>query len=246
MRRNLLQKLGDFVLGKGFYILLFLCVAAIGISGYYLIRSVTGGGTPSEPVTANPSITLPDHSGGASSSVQPAEQAPSQAPAVQEDDPQPVKEPVREEETAAPAPEEPREVVYTWPVKGQILRSFSVETLAYDATMGDWRTHGGIDIAAEPGLKVLAAGEGRVTEVLQDPLMGTTVVVEQPDGVTARYSNLAEETAVAPGDEVDTGSVLGTVGNTAIGESGMEPHLHLELLADGTPADPLDYLPDVS
>ena len=247
MRRNLLQKLGDFVLGKGFYIVLFLCVAAIGISGYYLIRSVTGGGTPSEPVTANPSITLPDHSGGASSSVQPAEQAPSpsQAPAVQEDDPQPVKEPVREEETAAPAPEEPREVVYTWPVKGQILRSFSVETLAYDATMGDWRTHGGIDIAAEPGLKVLAAGEGRVTEVLQDPLMGTTVVVEQPDGVTARYSNLAEETAVAPGDEVDTGSVLGTVGNTAIGESGMEPHLHLELLADGTPADPLDYLPDV-
>ena len=42
MKRNLFQKLGDFVLGKGFYIVLFLCVAAIGISGYYLIRTVTG------------------------------------------------------------------------------------------------------------------------------------------------------------------------------------------------------------
>ncbi|MFR4561461.1 MAG: hypothetical protein ACLT5P_09805 [Flavonifractor plautii] len=42
MKRNRLEKLGDFVLGKGFYIVLFLCVAAIGISGYYLIRSVSG------------------------------------------------------------------------------------------------------------------------------------------------------------------------------------------------------------
>ena len=62
MKRNLFQKLGDFVLGKGFYIVLFLCVAAIGISGYYLIRTVTGGSQPSEPVTANPTVTLPDSS----------------------------------------------------------------------------------------------------------------------------------------------------------------------------------------
>ena len=34
MKRTLLQKMGDFVLGKGFYIVLFLCVATIGISGY--------------------------------------------------------------------------------------------------------------------------------------------------------------------------------------------------------------------
>ena len=41
--RGFWKKLGDFALGKGFYIVLFLCVAAIGISGYYLIRTVTGG-----------------------------------------------------------------------------------------------------------------------------------------------------------------------------------------------------------
>ena len=40
MKRNRLEKLGDFVLGKGFYIVLFLCVAAIGISGYYLFSSL--------------------------------------------------------------------------------------------------------------------------------------------------------------------------------------------------------------
>ena len=33
MKRTVFQKLGDFVLGKGFYIVLFLCVATIGLSG---------------------------------------------------------------------------------------------------------------------------------------------------------------------------------------------------------------------
>ena len=135
MKRNRLEKLGDFVLGKGFYIVLFLCVAAIGISGYYLIRSVSGSEPAQEPVTANPSVTLPD-----SSAVFPGEQShqpqPTPEPAAQPDDPQPKKD----AETAAPA--QPREVVYTWPVKGQVLRGFTVEALAYDETMGDWRTHG--------------------------------------------------------------------------------------------------------
>ena len=230
MKRNRLEKLGDFVLGKGFYIVLFLCVAAIGISGYYLIRSVSGSEPAQEPVTANPSVTLPD-----SSAVFPGEQShqpqPTPEPAAQPDDPQPKKD----AETAAPA--QPREVVYTWPVKGQVLRGFTVEALAYDETMGDWRTHGGIDIAAE---------EGRKVEVYDDAMMGTTVTVLQPDGVTAVYSNLAQETAVAVGDPVDTGTVLGEVGRTAMAESGLEPHLHLELLADGEPVDPLDYLPELN
>ena len=239
MKRNRLEKLGDFVLGKGFYIVLFLCVAAIGISGYYLIRSVSGSEPAQEPVTANPSVTLPD-----SSAVFPGEQShqpqPTPEPAAQPDDPQPKKD----AETAAPA--QPREVVYTWPVKGQVLRGFTVEALAYDETMGDWRTHGGIDIAAEEGRKVLAAGEGQVAEVYDDAMMGTTVTVLQADGVTAVYSNLAQETAVAVGGLVDTGAVLGEVGRTALAESGLEPHLHLELLADGEPVNPLAYLPKLN
>lgn len=238
MKRNRLEKLGDFVLGKGFYIVLFLCVAAIGISGYYLIRSVSGSEPAKEPVTATPSITLPD-----SSAVFPGEQPrPEPEAAAQPDDPQPKKE----GEAAAAAPVQPREVVYTWPVKGQVLRGFTVEALAYDETMGDWRTHGGIDIAAEEGRKVLAAGEGQVAEVYDDAMMGTTVTILQPDGVTAVYSNLAQETAVAVGDLVDTGAVLGEVGRTALAESGLEPHLHLELLADGEPVDPLAYLPKLN
>lgn len=51
MKRTVFQKLGDFVLGKGFYIVLFLCVATIGISGYYLVRTVS---TPPERRNRSP------------------------------------------------------------------------------------------------------------------------------------------------------------------------------------------------
>ena len=41
MKKPFHQRVGDFLEGKGFYIVLFLCVAAIGISGYYLFDSLT-------------------------------------------------------------------------------------------------------------------------------------------------------------------------------------------------------------
>lgn len=49
--------------------------------------------------------------------------------------------------------------------------------------------------------------------------MGTTVVVEHGGGLTSTYSNLASVPTVAVGDTVGAGSVLGSVGGTAIAES---------------------------
>ena len=109
MNRNPWTKLGDFVLGKGFYIVLFLCLAAIGISGYYMVRFAGGSQDPAQSVTGTPKVTLPD----------PVEQSQEEKPQeqTQKEDPQPVKEPV-EEETAAPETTGDETVVYTWPVKG--------------------------------------------------------------------------------------------------------------------------------
>ena len=237
MKRNRLKKLGDFVLGKGFYIVLFLCVAAIGISGYYLIRTVTVGSQPSQPAAASQTVTLPDAS---SPAPQTQEEEPEEPAPVQPDDPQPLKEPVQQEEAAAPA--QPKEVVYTWPVKGEVLRGFSLETLAYDVTMGDWRTHSGLDIAAPAGTEVRAAASGIVTEVTQDVMLGTTVVIDHGGAVSTTCANLAAVPTVEVGDSVTAGDVIGSVGATAIAESALPSHLHFSVARDGVSIDPMELL----
>ena len=238
--QGFMKKLGDFVLGKGFYIVLFLCVATIGISGYYLLQTVVGD-TGGEPAGGNASVTIPDQSitRPVLPTVPPAKEKPEPPakPVEQPDDPEPVKE-------TPPAEEDQKTVsdVFTWPVKGAVLRDYSMETLALDPTLGDWRTHGGLDIAAAEGVQVLAISAGTVSKIYDDGLMGTTVVVDHGGGLQSWYCNLAEETAVAEGDSVAIGQTLGTVGGTAIAEVGMEPHLHLETVLNGQVVDPGDYL----
>ena len=218
-KRSRLEQLGDFVLGKGFYIVLLLCVATIGVSGYALVHNFTAKPAASSPAGGSASVVLPDlpqvpeEPTPVAQQETPARQAdPAPAPATGSDDPQPA---VRGQEP----------VVYTRPVKGEVLRPFSVETLTLDPTLGDWRM-----------------GPGTVAEVKQDGLMGTTVVVDQGDGLRTTYANLAAKPTVSEGDTVRTGDILGAVGDTAIAESGLAPHLHLETRMDGQPVDPMSYL----
>ena len=252
-KRDTFKKLGDLMVGQGFYIVLFLCVATIGISGYYLIKTATGGEGPAQPAAGSTSVILPDSE---ANGPDPVGTLPTVGADTQKDKPSlvtPPKQVQGESKPSAPAeqtsevspqPSRPAAVVYTWPVKGEVLRDFSVETLALDPTLGDWRTHGGLDIAASLGVKVLAMAPGTVSEVYEDGLMGTTVVINHGDGLTTTYCNLAGQPTVEPGEAVETGTVIGAVGDTAIAEVGLVSHLHLEAWKDGVRVDPMDYLPE--
>ena len=109
--------------------------------------------------------------------------------------------------------------------------------------MGDWRTHDGLDLSASLGDRVLAVSAGTVTAIEDDPLMGVKVTIDHGDGLTSVYANLAEEPTVSVGDSVQTGDVIGSVGSTAIAESMLDSHLHLEMWKDGLAVNPADYLP---
>jgi murein DD-endopeptidase MepM/ murein hydrolase activator NlpD len=248
--RSFLNKLGDFAMGKGFYIVLFLCIATIGISGYYLLKTVVNDTRATAPVGGGASVTIPDQSAAKptvpspgvkdDTPVTPARPSPSTKPAAQPDDPEPVKDDAPQPDTQPS--KETLSKVFTWPVQGTVLRDFSVETLSLDPTLGDWRTHGGLDIAAAQGVKVLSISAGTVEQVYTDGLMGTTVVVDHGGGLQSWYCNLADEVLVEAGDTVDIGSELGTVGSSAIAEVGVDSHVHLETLLNGQPVDPREYL----
>ena len=149
---NFLEKLGAFVSGKGFYFVVLLCVAAIALSGLYLIRGVRTGLT-GEDEPASASTPLPE---SPSPGVLPSEPAETGAPAIPtlpvRPGPTPSQSPAP---TPSPAPQpsqSPKPLVFTWPVSGPVIAGYTVEALAYDVTMGDWRTHAGVDIAAAVGM----------------------------------------------------------------------------------------------
>ena len=118
------------------------------------------------------------------------------------------------------------------PVHGDVLAAFSVDELAYNHTLEDWRTHDGIDISAKPGTTVQAASAGTVESVDNDVLMGTTIVISHRDGYRTTYANLQSEPAVKAGDKVTAGQIIGAVGATAAAEAQSNPHLlsHCSLL----------------
>ena len=117
-----------------------------------------------------------------------------------------------------------------------------MDCLSYNETTRDWRVHNGVDIAAEAGTQVLAAADGTVTRVWEDETMGYSVEIRHEGGYTTRYSSLAETIAVEEGDTVTMGQAIGLVGDTALVENGLGPHVHFSVTSQDAPMDPADFL----
>ena len=156
-------------------------------------------------------------------------------------------EPVKEEAPPKPIEKAPdvtpvAPTLIVSPLTGETLTAFSAAELLYSETLCDWRTHEGIDIAAAPGTQVLAACSGTVLSVADDDLMGTTVIIDHGGGFETVYANLQSVPTVAPEQYVSAGQVIGSVGETAIAEAAVAPHLHFAVTRDGKPFDPADFL----
>ena len=206
--------------GRGYYIALALCLAAVGTIGYFALRE--------RPVTVKqqePAPTL---------DIQPAPTQPVVKPA-----PVVIPEPEPQPEITEPAELLPQVVS---PLDGTTVTVFSMTELLYDTTMADWRTHDGIDVQAEEGAAVKTAAGGTVQSVTDDELMGTTVVTDHEGGYSTRYSSLQKDVPVTAGQQVVAGEVIGRVGTTSAAESQMGPHLHFSVSRDGAVIDPRDYV----
>ena len=242
------KKLEGFFTGKGFYIVLFLCAAVIGVSAWMM---ATGNETMENDPVRNNSVNLDDKR--VETVIVPAQSGTAETGALEADAPEVNTEglaenaEVQDSEAVAAVEEQPvveaAAPIYVWPVAGQVERAHSSDTLSYDQTLRDWRTHEGIDIIAELGSPVVAAHSGSVESIVQDSLYGTVVTVSHGDGTRTIYANLAENPPVTVGDWIDCGTTIGSVGSTALCEISQTSHLHFAITVNGTAADPMDYLP---
>ena len=210
--------------GKGYYIALILCAAAIGITGYLYYRNnqTNLGDTPepqisaTEPQKVGDVPTIITTPGGDTTNAEPTNPAPS----VQNTKPKNI----------------------TSPLSGETIMEHSMEMLCYNPTTRDWRVHDGIDIAAEGGTDVRAAADGTVYTIYDDEALGKTVVIRHDGGYVTKYASLGAEVSVTVGDTVKGGQVIGTVGNTALMETAIGDHIHFSVSCNGDIVDPNDFL----
>ena len=128
-----------------------------------------------------------------------------------------------------------------WPVVSEdswISSGFSHNRL--HPLLGLRRPHTGVDISADFGTPVIAAGAGRVTFAGSRGEYGRLVEIDHGDGYASRYAHLGR-IAVRVGTRVRRGDTLGEVGvsGTATG-----PNLHYEVLIDGRAVNPVGYFLD--
>lgn len=138
--------------------------------------------------------------------------------------------------------EEVKDPEFAMPVEGEILREYAKDSLVYSATLDEWITHNGIDIAADKTTVVKASEAGTVKSIKNDPRYGLTIVIEHVNGFSSVYSNLLTAEFVEEGETVEKGQTIGTVGNTATFEIADESHLHFEILKDNEYVDPELYV----
>ena len=96
------------------------------------------------------------------------------------------------------------------------------------------RFHAGIDLAAPQGSPVFATSPGVVSRAAWQGGYGLTIAVEHANGVQTRYAHLSR-LAVAPGQRVGTGDIIGYVGSTGRSTG---PHLHYEVRRNGQVLNP--------
>jgi len=132
---------------------------------------------------------------------------------------------------------------FIMPVFGEVTFEFARDKLVYSKTLEEWRTHDGLDLAADRGTPVKAVADGVVSEIKNDPRFGVVVIIDHKDGLKTVYSNLASDDMVTSNQKVKQGDIIGSVGNTAAFESAEQSHLHFEVLEDNVSVDPVAYLP---
>ena len=105
-------------------------------------------------------------------------------------------------------------------------------------TSGEVEMHNGLDIAMPEGTQILAVQDGTVQTAAYSSSYGNYIILENNDGYKTLYAH-CRSLQVSAGQEVKTGDVIATVGNTG---NSTGPHLHIEFSYEGEMYNPYFYL----
>ena len=108
--------------------------------------------------------------------------------------------------------------------------------------LGGTRAHKGIDLAAPTGTPVYATADGVVGKAEWFSSYGLFVSIGHGAELETRYAHMSR-LAVAAGERVRKGDVIGYVGSTGRSTG---PHLHYEVRVSGEAVNPIPYMAEAT
>ena len=124
----------------------------------------------------------------------------------------------------------------TWPAEGEITSPFGWRV---HPIFGTQRLHTGIDIGADYGDAIRAADGGVVIHADWMGGYGNAVIIDHGNGISTLYAHNSQ-LLVSEGQTVSKGQTVARCGSTGYSTG---PHLHFEVRQNGSPVNPLNYLP---
>lgn len=121
------------------------------------------------------------------------------------------------------------------PVSGILSSPWGERT---DPLTGKLKMHEGIDIEANKGANIKAALDGTVKEAGSSPSYGNYIRLSHEGGFETLYAHCSVLN-VKKGEKVRQGDVIAKVGDSG---ASVGVHLHFEVLKDGQPMNPLNYI----
>jgi murein DD-endopeptidase MepM/ murein hydrolase activator NlpD len=109
----------------------------------------------------------------------------------------------------------------------------------YDPYYHVWQLHAGTDFAAGGGAPIYAVAAGTVNQAGWNGGYGNYTCIYHGDNVSTCYAHQSR-IGVSVGQNVDQGQHIGDVGTTGASTGS---HLHFEVRVNGSPVQPLDWLP---
>lgn len=129
----------------------------------------------------------------------------------------------------------------TWPVEGNVVLDYSMDSTIYFPTLEQYKCNPGILIQSEVGMPVEAATRGMVTAVGANEEIGNFIVMDLGGDYSIVYGQLKDVT-VSVDQIVEAGEVLGYVENPTKYYVVEGPNMYLEMRYQQNPVDPLDYI----
>lgn len=128
-----------------------------------------------------------------------------------------------------------------WPVEGNVILDFSMDSTVYFATLGQYKYNPAILIQSEVNTPVFAATDGIVSEISSDEEIGNYVVMELGNDYCLQYGQL-KALEVSEGQLVKAGELIGYISEPSKYYVTEGSHLYLKMMSGEKAVDPLTYI----